>query len=314
MNYIVLDMEWNQAYQNSKRVFIGSSRRVLTGEVIQIGAVKLNDKFEITDTFTSIVKPSYYRKLHYKVEKLTGIKKSELESADNFSSVFNSFMDWCGEDTIFIIWGFDDIDILNQNIEINNCGREDICWYNLQLIYSKQCMSANQQVALSAACEHFGIPQDKQLHNALNDAYYTACVCGKLDMVSGLEYCKKQKKQAEENCRKKYKYYGFFSINEALDYSTTNDDLCPVCQRKLHIDKKHRRKGLNQYVAVLSCPQDGTFFSKICIIKESENHFKVTKTVCRITPQLEKLYLSNKPRRRHRAKKDDSDNTKTTDN
>lgn len=298
MNYIVLDMEWNQAYQNSRRVYIGDSRRVLTGEVIQIGAVKLNENFEICDTFSSVVKPRFYKKLHFKVEKLTGITKDQLKDADTFDKVFDSFMEWCGDDAVFLIWGFDDIDILEQNIEINNCESEKITWYNVQLIYSRQLNSDNLQVALSTACESFSIEQDRRLHNALNDAYYTALLCSRLDMQKGLEYCAKQKKQSEQNLREKYKYFGFSSISEALDYSVQNDNACPGCGALMTVEKSYKRKGLNQYLAVLSCENDGKMSSKICIIKESENHFKASKTVAKLTSQFEKLYFSKGTRRK----------------
>ena len=313
MNYIVLDMEWNQPYQNSKRVFIGDSRRVLTGEVIQIGAVKLNEKFEIVDTFSSIVKPTFYKKLHFKVEKLTGITKNQLADAESFPYVFSDFSTWCGENPVFLIWGFDDIEILRQNLELNSCVYQDIVWYNVQLIYSKQVKSENLQVALSSACDHFSIVQDRQLHNALNDAYYTALLCGRLDMISGIEHCAKQKLQSQQNMRSRYKYFGFSSISEALDYSIKNDSICTSCKSELVIDLPYKRKGLNQYLAILSCEKCGRLSSKVCIIKESENHFKATKTVARLTSQFEKLYFSKKPRRRRTySKVSDTNSTEKT--
>ena len=74
MNYIILDMEWNQGYPG-QLVCIGDTRRALTGEIIQIGAVKLNDSFQIVDRYVQLVRPTYYPRLHHKVKELTGIRR-----------------------------------------------------------------------------------------------------------------------------------------------------------------------------------------------------------------------------------------------
>ena len=43
MNYIILDLEWDSSYYKKKGGFIN--------QILQIGAVKLNESFEITDIF-----------------------------------------------------------------------------------------------------------------------------------------------------------------------------------------------------------------------------------------------------------------------
>ena len=42
MNYVVLDMEWNQPYPGEKLVY--RNNLCLSSEIIQIGAVKLSEK------------------------------------------------------------------------------------------------------------------------------------------------------------------------------------------------------------------------------------------------------------------------------
>ena len=46
MDYVVLDLEWNQASDSRD-----ARNRLLTFEIIEIGAVKLNSRMEIVDTF-----------------------------------------------------------------------------------------------------------------------------------------------------------------------------------------------------------------------------------------------------------------------
>lgn len=64
MEYIVLDMEWNQALNFSEMV---KDPVFLTGEIIQIGAIKLNQTLEVVDSFNERIAPQYYTELHPKV-------------------------------------------------------------------------------------------------------------------------------------------------------------------------------------------------------------------------------------------------------
>lgn len=61
MEYIVLDMEWNQALNFSEMV---KDPVFLTGEIIQIGAIKLNQTLEVVDSFNERIAPQYYTELH----------------------------------------------------------------------------------------------------------------------------------------------------------------------------------------------------------------------------------------------------------
>ena len=114
MDYIVLDMEWNQPWPGSP-----SSRKVLPvqirGEIIQIGAVRLRDGL-VTDEFQTMVRPKFYRRLN---RKLTGIKEARLcEEGIPFPEAMQLFRAWCGEDVTFLTWGFDDIGILRENLQL----------------------------------------------------------------------------------------------------------------------------------------------------------------------------------------------------
>ena len=58
MNYIVFDLEWNQCYGGQE--FVNPR---MPSEIIEIGAVKLDEKLNIIDRYESYVKPRLYRKL-----------------------------------------------------------------------------------------------------------------------------------------------------------------------------------------------------------------------------------------------------------
>ena len=76
MNYIVLDLEWNQPFKTKQMI-----RKPVTlyGEIIQIGAVKLDENYHIVDTFKIMIKPVYYTRMCKKISKLTKITNQDLE-------------------------------------------------------------------------------------------------------------------------------------------------------------------------------------------------------------------------------------------
>ena len=91
---IVLDLEWNQPF--SMRSMITTPVR-LHGEIIQIGAVKLNEQLEIVDTFKVMVKPKYYPYMHRKISRLTQISNADLAYGFPFKQAFAYFTAWPGE-------------------------------------------------------------------------------------------------------------------------------------------------------------------------------------------------------------------------
>ena len=149
MNYIVLDMEWNQPWPGSP-----SAKKVLPvqirGEIIQIGAVRVTEDQQVTDEFQVLIKPKYYRRLNRRVSKLTGIKESQLlDEGVSMNEAMSRFRAWCGEDVIFLTWGFDDITILRENLRLY--GLDDSWvqrWYNVQMIFNAQTDGSSSQKAL----------------------------------------------------------------------------------------------------------------------------------------------------------------------
>ena len=99
MNYIILDLEWNQPSTKEELI---KSPDPLYGEIIQFGAVKMNMEKQVTGTFKAMVKPVYYTKMNSKVEQITGIDEDELEDGKTFPQVYADFIEFCGEDFCFL--------------------------------------------------------------------------------------------------------------------------------------------------------------------------------------------------------------------
>ena len=80
MNYIVVDLEWNQPLSFDTHVYRQVGDRLIF-EMIQIGAVKVGENFEVIDSISIPIKPTHYVKIHPRIRKLTQLGKEELEDA-----------------------------------------------------------------------------------------------------------------------------------------------------------------------------------------------------------------------------------------
>ncbi|HEX9061799.1 MAG TPA: 3'-5' exonuclease [Clostridia bacterium] len=101
MYYIVFDLEAT-CWENGKSK---------PNEIIEIGAVKLNEKLEQKEMFSKFVKPVIYPVLSEFCTKLTTITQKDVDSAMPFEQVMKEFEDWIGlekENVILSSWGFYD--------------------------------------------------------------------------------------------------------------------------------------------------------------------------------------------------------------
>ena len=104
MKYVVVDFEWNQAYKPQASQYKKLPMRLL-GEIIEIGAVRLNDDLTPGEEFSVDVRPVYFRTMHFKVKKLTGFDNKRLNRGLPFKEAMEKFHEWCGDGVTFITWG-----------------------------------------------------------------------------------------------------------------------------------------------------------------------------------------------------------------
>lgn len=119
MNYIVLDLEWNQPLSPQRMVREPFN---LGGEIIQFGAVKIDSlrDLNIIDKYSEIVRPVFYTKMNKNVTEVTDLTDEVIEQGRPFEVVCNEFLDWCGDDSAFITWSNNDIYMLEDNMVIHD--------------------------------------------------------------------------------------------------------------------------------------------------------------------------------------------------
>ena len=107
MHYIIFDLEWNCA-------FYGKDKHI--NEIIELGAVLLDENFNEIDRFSQFVRPSKTKKLNKHVKNLTHITDQDVNSAADFKTVLHEFEQFKRQsDTIYMTWSDTDLHVLSEN-------------------------------------------------------------------------------------------------------------------------------------------------------------------------------------------------------
>lgn len=313
MQYIVLDMEWNQPWPGTY-----AAKRPLPvhirGEIIQIGAVRVTDRQIVGDEFQVLIKPKFYRKLNKKVSSLTGIKDAQLaQFGIPFPEAMERFRDWCGDDCVFLTWGFDDIGILKENMALHGLDSTwPERWYNAQMMFNAQTDGATAQKALKTAMQMAGVEASRPAHDALGDAYHTAILCTRLDLPRGMaEYDQAMKKHEDgfhgaelPGCLSRKVYHSFATKEAAMEALGGEENRCPKCGEPMTCGKWVSQQG-KRYTAVAACPAHGDFLLRIRLAPDEDGTLKAARLIYEGDSDAAKAFETAKPkvRKRRRRKK-----------
>ncbi len=298
MDYIVLDMEWNQPWPGSP-----SAKKVLPvairGEIIQIGAVRLTEAGEVADEFQVMIRPKYYRRLNRRVSKLTGIKEARLKDEGiAFVDAMEQFRTWCGENVIFLTWGFDDIGILRENLRLFGLAEDwTERWYNAQMIFNAQTDGSSSQKALKTAMEIFGIEATRPAHDALGDAYHTALICARLDLKKGTEDYGAALKNHENGfhgaelpgCLARKVFYDYADKKAALGAMAGEENQCPACGKRMLGARWFAQPG-NRYMDLATCPEHGKFLIRVRLSEQPNGLVRVSRLTYEATSEAAAAY------------------------
>ena len=163
-----MDLEWNNSYNKYRKCFVN--------EILEIGAVMINEDLEVIDTFSSIIRSQLIKKLSGRVKNLTHITNEDMTSGITFQKAVADFSKWIGRrDCVFMSWGNSDIRVLYDNFSMF-CNVNGIPFLTQYLDLQKYCQeyivsAGNQQISLVNAAVEMGIDiSDCQFHRALEDS------------------------------------------------------------------------------------------------------------------------------------------------
>lgn len=176
MHYIVLDLEFNQGFDIKNNETVNNPSCPF--EIIQIGAVKMDEDLNIVESFNEFIKPQIYTDIHPYVAEITGINKNRLKHALCFNEAYEKFKQFLGcSENIFCVWGLVDITELFRNIKFYSLEHSSISkkYINLQHHASKYFgCPRGINIGLSNAVSILELEEIYKFHDALGDAYYTS--------------------------------------------------------------------------------------------------------------------------------------------
>lgn len=181
--YAVIDLEMCNVPKERQSLFN------YTNEIIEIGAVIINDNLEITDRFKTYVSPQF-GVLDSFIRKLTGIKQEDLIGAPDFKTALGMLLEWIPKDATVVTWSN------NDEIQIRKEAKKKGVYtsavralfkgaLDCQALFSKK-INVSRAVSLSEALLVTAVDYDEHLHDAQADAYNTALIFIKMEKEPSL--------------------------------------------------------------------------------------------------------------------------------
>ena len=282
MNYIVLDLEWNMADKKKDQVD-------LINEIIEIGAVKLDENLKTISYFDSFIKPVVHTVLNYHIKNVIAIDESRLICAKDFKTVFSDFIKWCGEDYVFCTWGTSDLRELQRNLtyhKVENPFPFPFKYYDIQEIFS-HVNNESRTYTLNYATIFYRLSGKADFHAAINDARYTAKVMEKLDMSEHLDLytydlyriANTREEEWGYGLDGVYRHYGRGFVRKEELYAARDiyDFACPVCRKSLFVTRDWSKPFVKSSFCLGRCIEHGPVMGRLMVKKNDMDRYYVIR-------------------------------------
>lgn len=312
MQYIVLDLEWNQCPQGKKK-----ENKALPFEIIEIGAVRLDEKFHIIDEFDRLIKPEVYIEFHYIVKDMLDFSSEDLKREQGFREVAEEFLAWCGKEYIFCTFGCGDLTELQRNMhyfKMENPFPMPCIYYDIQKMASILYDDGKQRRSLQAVLEHMGLPEKEEFHRAINDARYTAAIMQAMDFdkvkaYSSIDSYQIPDKKSNEihmvyPTYEKYISKGYARKEAALESKEAQNCRCYLCHKLCRPVIPWFSANTKIYYGLYYCDEHG--FVKVKMrAKQAENRKYFVTKITKITDNagVDKIRGKQKAIRRKRQER-----------
>ena len=277
MNYIILDLEWDSTYFPKQKRFIN--------QILQIGAVKLDQNFDVIDTFEVTIKSSISKKVTGRFAKLTGITTQIMLEGVPFETAVDRYNDWVGEDTVTMTWSNSDLYTILENEDniLKNKRFKIEKYLDLQKFVQGEMRllgyEDKNQVSLEMAAEFLNVETDNiDFHTAKDDSLVSAYLLKKCYNKQRFEALIRDTSNPEFFKRLRFRSY---SISNLKDENVDKSQLEFVCE---NCGKKAKRitkwKYSNRWFWANFVCDCGNKFSGRITFKKTYDDLIVRKKVC----------------------------------
>lgn len=174
MIHVVIDLEMNPIKREFKEV-----RKFMLDEVIEFGAVKLDENYVQVEEFQCYVRPEF-GEINRHITKLTGITAETVADKPTFADAFKKFFDWIGTwDMKIYSWSSSDINQLKNECTYKlpdfDVDRLESQWIDIQKEFDDR-IGLHSNLALRHAVGAMNRNFEGTHHTALADAANTAAI------------------------------------------------------------------------------------------------------------------------------------------
>lgn len=170
--YAIVDLEMCKVPKRAR-----NEKYHFANEIIQIGAVLINENLEVQGEYNTFVHPEFGSIDKY-IRNLTGITDEDLIDAPSLDSALKNFIAWVPDNTKVVSWSDSDKLQISHEIEakeLSIIGIDNILnnWIDCQKTFSEK-MHCDKCYNLTEALVLTDINYKDGAHNGLVDAYNTA--------------------------------------------------------------------------------------------------------------------------------------------
>ena len=179
MKYIIVDLEMKPVDKKNH-----VERLISKMEVIEIGAVVLDEAYQEIGCFKTLVKPEFNDVIEKRYERLTGISTKMVQDAPVFTQALHMFFTWCssmGEEVEIFQWSDNDHRQIRKEMELKlvelSPQEQKLfrTWKDFQEEYGKK-LGVSGNLSLKNAIMYAGVDPEGTWHDALYDARNTAAL------------------------------------------------------------------------------------------------------------------------------------------
>lgn len=171
--HVVIDLEFTPIPKSYKY-----ERSIVKNEIIQIGAVLLDEQYRKISTYSTYVKPQYAYHIKDSVTELTGIEDADVENAPVLEDAMKKLVGWIGDEarTRIYSWSNTDLYQLEDECYLKGIGFPTVMgrWMDFQRIYGRLIGSRHHLSLKNAMASANGQFVGTLAHTALYDAMATA--------------------------------------------------------------------------------------------------------------------------------------------
>lgn len=277
MNYVILDLEWDSTFFVKQKRFIN--------QILQIGAVKLDQNFQIIDTFEITVKSAISKRVTGRFARLTGITSDVMRTGVPFAQAVEKYNAWVGDDAVTMTWSNSDLYTILENEEnlLDGVKFKIEKYMDLQKFIQNEMKlkgyEDKNQVSLALAAEFLDVKTDDiDFHTAKDDSLVAAYLLKKCYNAERFVPLIKDTANPEFFKKLRFKSYAISNLKDENVDKKYLEFSCPKCKQKAK--KVTKWKYSNRWFSANFICDCGEKFNGRVTFKKTYDDLIVRQKIC----------------------------------